>query len=255
MNVWNKMKKLHKKMNGIQGFAILVALLLLSLVGTSNEAQAQGQQKTVIFNGRVVGGKAAQTLSRTYIFIPRAGRGTVADEGGYFSIPVFPGDSITFSFLGYHRQFHIVPRRLEDQSYSAIIMMKEDVQTLAEVKVYPYSTEEEFKKAFIAMKLPDEMERENLEKSTNRDYLLMMAAAAPMGAMGNYRNYMDQQLFGRESMANRNFIGAVPFFSPFALLNLYKSIKKGELKKKEYRQILNATPRENLSRQDFLNKQ
>jgi len=232
---------------------LLFALTLVVSVG--NTAHAQGQQKSVIFNGRVVGGKSAQTLSRTYIYIPRAGRGTLADEGGYFSIPVFPGDSITFSFLGYHRQYHIVPRRLEDQSYSAIIMMKEDVQTLAEVKVYPYSTEEEFKKAFIAMKLPDELERANLEKSTNRDYLLMMAAAAPMGAMGNYRNFMDQQMFGRESMANRSFIGAVPMISPFALLNLYKSIKKGDLKKKEYREILNATPRENLSRQDFLKKQ
>ena len=232
----------------------LVLVLFLTVL-IDNTAQAQGQQKSVIFNGRVVGGKSAQTLSRTYIYIPRAGRGTLADEGGYFSIPVFPGDSITFSFLGYHRQYHIVPRRLEDQSYSAIIMMKEDVQTLAEVKVYPYSTEEEFKKAFIAMKLPDETERANLEKSTNRDYLLMMAAAAPMGAMGNYRNFMDQQMFGRESMANRNFIGVVPMISPFALLSLYKSIKRGDLKKKEYREILNATPRENLSRHDFLKKQ
>jgi CarboxypepD_reg-like domain len=244
----NTMTKLKIQILG----AWLVGILVLLMFGT--KAQAQGQQKSVIFNGRVVGGKSAQTLSRTYIYIPRAGRGTLADESGYFSIPVFPGDSITFSYLGYHRQYHVVPRRLEDASYSAIILMKEDVQTLAEVKVYPYSTEEEFKKAFVAMKLPDELERENLERSTNRDYLLMMAAAAPMGSMGNYRNFMDQQLFGRESMANRNFIGTVPFFSPFALLNLYKSIKKGDLKKKEYREILNASPRENLSRQDFLEK-
>ena len=235
-------------------FPIFVFILLLT-IGISGSAWAQGQQKTIMFNGRVVGGKTAQTLSRTYIFIPRAGRGTLADDSGYFTLPVFPGDSITFSYLGYHRQYHVVPRRLEDESYSAIIMMKEDVQTLAEVKVYPYSTEEEFKKAFIAMKLPDELERQSLENSTRQDYLMMMAAAAPMGAMGNYRNFMDQQLYGRESMAGRSFMGAVPIFSPFALLSLYKSIKRGDLKKKEYRQILNATPRENISRQDFLKNQ
>jgi hypothetical protein len=220
--------------------------MLLSSI--SIEVQAQGQVKSIMFTGRVVGGKNAQTLSKTYIFIPRAGRGTLADDGGYFALPVFPGDSIVFSFLGFQKQYHVIPRRHAEESYSAIILMKEDVKTLAEVKVYPYATEEEFKKAFLEMKLPDEMERKNLEKNTRQEYLMAMAAITPSSAATNYRAYMDNQIFGRDNAANRSFTTALPFTNPFAWANFIKSLKNGDLKKKEYREILNQAPRENVSR-------
>ncbi|WP_273213082.1 carboxypeptidase-like regulatory domain-containing protein [Runella zeae] len=238
----------------IYSFLFLLLLCMGLVVVSSDETQAQGQVKSIMFTGRVVGVKGTQTLSKAYIFIPRAGRGTLADEGGYFALPVFPGDSVVFSYLGYQKQYHVIPRRHMEESYSAIILMKEDIKTLAEVKVYPYATEEEFKKAIIAMKLPDEFERENLEKNTRQELLMQMAAATPMSAASNYRSFMDQQIFGRENAANRSFTTAFPFLNPFAWANFLKSVKNGDLKKKEYREILNQAPRENLTRQDILKK-
>jgi len=234
-------------------FALVFTTLLITWV--SEEVNAQGQVKSIMFTGRVVGVKGTQTLGKTYILIPRAGRGTLADEAGYFALPVFPGDSIVFSYLGYQKQYHIIPKRHMEDSYSAIILMKEDVKTLAEVKVYPYATEEDFKKAFIAMKLPDEFERDNLERNTRQELLMQLAAATPMSAQGNFRNYMDQQIFGRENAANRSFATTMPFLNPFAWANFIKSVKNGDLKKKEYRDILKQAPRENISRQDILKKE
>jgi len=234
-------------------FLILILAIVVSAV-TSSEVKAQGQVKSIMFTGRVVGVKGTQTLGKAYILIPRAGRGTLADVEGYFALPVFPGDSIVFSYLGYQRQYHIIPRRHMDESYSAIILMKEDVKTLAEVKVYPYATEEEFKKAFVAMKLPDEFERANLEQNTRQELLMQMAAVTPLSAAGNYRNFMDQQIFGRENAANRSFTTAIPFLNPFAWAKFINSVKNGDLKKKEYRSILNQAPRENITRQDVMKK-
>jgi len=231
---------------------ILFAILCLA---SAQKSQAQGQVKSVVFTGRIVGGKQAQPLMKAYIFIPRAGRGTLSDESGFFALAVFPGDSVVFSYLGFQKQYHIIPKRLADESYSAIIMLKEDVKTLAEVKVYPYATEEEFKKAFLEMKLPDENDRESLAKNTNKEYMLQMMAITPMSSASNYRYYMDQQMFGREGIANKNTLTSMPFLNPFAIASFFNSVKRGDLKKKEYRQILNQTPRENLSRQDFLKKQ
>lgn len=233
-------------------FALVVIMIINTLA--SPEIQAQGQVKSIMFTGRVVGVKGTQTLGKAYILIPRAGRGVLADEAGYFALPVFPGDSIVFSYMGYQRQYHVIPKRHMEESYSAIILMKEDVKTLAEVKVYPYATEEEFKKAFITMKLPDEFERDNLERNTRQELLMQMAAATPMSAAGNYRSFMDQQIFGRENAANRSFTTAMPFLNPFAWANFIKSVKNGDLKKKEYREILKQAPRENISRQDILKK-
>lgn len=233
---------------------IFIATFFIGLL-SSNESKAQGQIKSIVFTGRIVGGKQAQPLMKAYIFIPSAGRGTLSDESGFFALAVFPGDSIVFSYLGFQRQYHVIPKRLADESYSAIVMLKEDVKTLAEVKVYPYATEEEFKKAFLEMKLPDQNDREALARSTNKEYLLQMMAITPMSSASNYRYYMDQQMFARDGIANRNSITAMPFLNPFAIASFFNSIKKGDLKKKEYRQILNQTPKENLSRQDFLKKQ
>ena len=230
-----------------------VTVLLISALALQ-EVQAQGQVKSIMFTGRVVGVKGTQTLGKAYILIPRAGRGTRADIEGYFALPVFPGDSVVFSYLGYQKQYHIIPKRHMEESYSAIILMKEDVKTLAEVKVYPYATEEEFKKAFISMKLPDEFERDNLERNTRQELLMQMAAATPLSAAGNYRNFMDQQIFGRENAANRSFTTTMPFLNPFAWASFIKSVKNGDLKKKEYREILKQAPRENISRQDILKK-
>jgi hypothetical protein len=226
-------------------------LLLVLVVAFSTQTQAQGQRKAVIFTGRVVG-KNANVLSKVYIFIPKAGRGTLSDESGYFAVPVFPGDSILFSHLSYEKQYLTIPYRLMEDSYSAIIMLKDDVKTLKEVRVYPYSTEQEFKDAFLSMKLPDDLDRKTLEKNTNPDYLMQMTMITPMTAMGNYRAFMDQQQYGRDNSAYRSNVNTP--LNPFALLNAIKSIKRGDLKTKDYRKILNQAPRENVSREDIIRR-
>lgn len=230
----------------------LVFLLIASSFGL--DARAQGEQKAIIFTGVVVAGKSTERLPGAYIFIPKAGRGTLSSSGynaGYFSIPVFPGDSIAFSYVGYKTQYHIIPRNYNAETYSAIIAMQESVTMLAEVRVYPYATEEEFKKAFLALKLPDQADRDALARSTDIEYLTRMAAQAPNNAQTNYRYTMDQQLFGRESAANKGFATTFPFLNPFAWSRFIKSVQDGDLKKKEYRKDLNQTPRENMTRQDF----
>ncbi len=109
-----------------------------------------------------------------------------------------------------------------EESYSAIILMKEDVKTLAEVKVYPYATEEEFKKAFVAMKLPDEFERDNLERNTRQELLMQMAAFYTHEVPRTLSSFMDRQIFGRENTANRGFTTTMPFLNPFAWASFYQ---------------------------------
>ena len=230
-------------------------LLILFLVCASAfvaETFGQGQQKVVIFTGRVLGGKQAEALPGAYIFIPKAGKGTLSDNSGYFALPVYPGDSILFKYLGYKDQYYIVPRRLAEETYSAIVLLKEDVRTLAEVKVYPYATLEEFKRAIVELKLPDAEARENLARNTDSEYLARLAAATPMSAGSNYRNFMNQQLFGRESAQNRSSVTMSPFLNPFAFLSLFRDVKSGRFKK-GFNQTYEA-PRENVTRQDLLNQ-
>ena len=235
-----------------KGFLIYFVILASVLCG--QEVFAQGEQKAIIFNGVVVGGKSTDRLPGAYIFIPKAGKGTLADSRGDFHIPVFPGDSIIFSYVGYKKQYHVIPRHYNADTYSANVAMQEDVTMLSEVKIYPWKTEEEFKKAFLALKLPDQADRDALARSTDPDYINRMAAQVPNNAQTNFRYTIDQQLFGRESAAGKGFATTFPFLNPFAWSNFIKSVKNGDLKQKEWRKELNQAPRESITRQDILRK-
>jgi hypothetical protein len=226
-------------------------MLLTALFG-SWDLFAQGEQKAIIFTGVIVGGGTTELLPGAFIHIPKAGKGRLADDSGKFSIPVFPGDSVVYSYIGYKTQYQIIPRNYNKESYSAIISLRPEARMLEEVVIYPYSTEDEFKKAFLALELPDKADREALAKSTNMEYLTKMAALVPNNGQTNYRNTMNQLMFGRESAAGKNFATTFPFLNPFAWANFIKSVKNGDLKQKDWHKELNATPRDAISKQDFI---
>ena len=236
-----------------KSLTLFVFILVLSaLAGLFTTAQAQGQQRQITFTGFITGGKTNDALPGAYIYIPKAGKGVLSAPNGYFALPVFPGDSIIFSYVGFRTQYHIIPRRLTDLTYSAVVALQEDVKTLAEVKVYPYATEELFKEAFVNLKLPDEKERENLARNTSPEAIMRQAATMPMGALANHQNFVNQQFFGRESLIGRSATPTFAFTNPFAWANFIRSVKRGDLKTKEWRSELNKAPRENLTRKDVL---
>ena len=232
--------------------SFFISILILAGIICGHETFAQGEQKAIIFRGIVVAGKTSERLPGAYIFIPKAGTGKLASSDGSFTIPVFPGDSIVYSYVGYKKQHHIIPRNYNADTYSAIVAMQEDVTLLSEVKIYPYATEEEFKKAFLALQLPDQADRDALARSTSAEYINRMAAQVPNNGQTNYRYTMDQQLFGRESAAGKNFATTFPFLNPFAWAKFVKSVKNGDLKQKDWRKELGETPRENITKQDFI---
>ncbi|WP_080240121.1 carboxypeptidase-like regulatory domain-containing protein [Spirosoma rigui] len=231
---------------------ILLGVCLLLLTGGLADTFAQGQERQVTFTGFLTGGKNNEPLPGAYIYIPKAGKGVLSATNGYFALPVFPGDSIIFSYVGFKTQYHIIPRRLTELTYSAVVALQEDVKTLAEVKVYPYATEELFKEAFVNLKLPDQMERDNLARNTDPAAIMRMAATMPMGAVANHQNFVNQQFFGRESIVGRSATPTFAFTNPFAWANFIRSVKRGDLKTKEWRSEFNKAPRENMTRKDVL---
>lgn len=228
-------------------------IIFICVMGVHN-LYAQGEQKAIVFTGVVAGGKTTVRLPGAYIFIPKAGTGRLAGNDGSFTINVFPGDSIVYSYVGYKKQYHVIPRNYNAGTYSAIVSLHEDVMMLSEVKIYPYSTEEDFKRALLALKLPDQADRDALAKSTDSEYIKKLAAQVPNNAQTNYRYTIDQQLFGRESAAGKSFAPTFQFLNPFAWAKFIKSVKNGDLKPKEWRKELNDSPLERINKQDVFNK-
>jgi hypothetical protein len=92
-------------------FTRFLGILAFSLF--SMTAFSQGQDKTVLFQGRVVASSNAEFLPLAYIFNPQAGRGALTDNFGQVDMYVFPGDSLVISYIGYNKKYYIVPRDTE----------------------------------------------------------------------------------------------------------------------------------------------
>ena len=213
----------------------------------------QGQDKSVIFSGRVVADRSSEFLPNAYVFNPQSGRGTLTDDFGNFSLYVYPSDSIVFSYVGYKKKYYIIPRT-NDLSHVATVFMTEDSKMLAEVKIYPYRTEDEFKKAFIDMKLENEAGRRALAKNLEQSKLNVLSMRAGLSGAGNFRNFSDQMTY---AATNRGFYQSpvMALTNPFAWMNFIKSIKNGDLKRDDYKKAYEDAPTEGISRQKFLKEQ
>lgn len=232
---------------------LIIALSALLLVGLSTEhGMAQGQVKAIQFSGVVVGGKQSEVLPSATINIANTGRGTVTSNNGYFNIPVFPGDSIIFSYTGYRKQYLVIPKNYNEPSYSAKVQLREDAITLREVKVYPFRNFEEFKKEFLTMNLPDQQEREALARNMDPDYLRKLAATQPGGVNSGFQTSQNQIT---NYNANKGFANTIPFFNPLAWASWIKSVKDGALKDNSWKEIYKDAPTLNTNRDSYIRQQ
>lgn len=208
---------------------------------------AQGQDRNVIFSGIIIDGKNDEPLPGAVIINAQAGRGTVSTSLGNFAIHVFPGDSIVFSYLGFKKHFFKIPKNV-GETFSAVVELQQDAKMLKEVKIYPYSSEEEFKDAFIAIKLPDEKARQIIEETFSNEQVAIYGHQIGMGAAANYRNFMNQQIgsFASKGQATMN-----PFLNPFAWAKFIKDVKGGSLKDKSWKAAANQPAPESLPRDKF----
>lgn len=224
-------------------FLFFFALIALS----GQKLFAQGEQKYIIFSGFVIDSKTNEPLPNAYLQIPRAGKGTLANNKGYFVLYAFPGDSVIFSYVGFKKQYHIIPKKAE-VNYSAVVELQEDAKMLREVKVYPFNTEEEFKRALVEMNLPDEKERKILEETFSPTNISRLAAIQGMSSGENYRYAMQQQM---QQIQSRGTVNTNPLLSPFAWMNFIKSVKNGSLKDKSWKGAAEMMPRDKVSRDEI----
>lgn len=225
-------------------------LCLLIFVSFSSRLFAQGQDKTVLFNARVVSSTNSEYLPLAYVYNPAAGRGALSDNFGQVDLYVFPGDSLVFTYIGYKPQYYVIPRKT-DVVHQAIIEMQEDNKMLSEVKVFLHANEDEFKKAFLSMKVRDERQKRILADNLEQSKLNVFALQAGMGASANFRNFSDMMI---SSQANRTFFASpmLALTNPFAWMNFIKSVKNGDLKRKDWKPAFEIQPKQVISPSQFM---
>jgi hypothetical protein len=211
-------------------------LFIMSFICISGSFVASGQDTTgddslVQFSGITITADSLNPVAFTRIYVKQTHKGTTSDMNGYFSFVAHKNDSILFSALGYKRAIFIIPDTITKSRYSLIQLMTADTLTLAAAYIFPWPTLEDFKRAFLETKIPDdeiEIARKNLTAADIR----MKAEDYPMDARMNYNNYIETQTsklyyFGQQQPFN--------IFNPFAWAKFIKAWKDGKFKRKEER--------------------
>ncbi len=168
---------------------IFIAFYLFAI---QTSAQILDNDRLVQFSGVIVTFDSLQPIPFSSVMIKNSNRGTVSDYYGFFSFVAKMKDTVEFAAIGFKRAIFIIPDTLTDQRCSMIQILKQDTILLKEVMIFPWPTKEQFKEAFLHLRIPDD-DLTRAEKNLNKEQLAYLAASLPMDASMNYRNYIEQR--------------------------------------------------------------
>jgi hypothetical protein len=206
---------------------ILTFILLFLLPGFLIAQEIN--ENLIQFSGITITNDSLTAVPYTKIIIKGSNRGTSSDVMGYFSFVAHKSDTILFNALGFKKSSFIIPDTITKSRYSLIQLMVGDTLTLPAAYIFPWPTLDDFKRAFLAAKVPDD-DLERARKNLDGDQIMLRVRDYPMDASMNYNNYIENQTsklyyFGQQQPFN--------IFNPFAWAKFIKAWKDGEFKRKK----------------------
>ncbi len=206
---------------------ILLFFLMKSQIAFSQEIPYDDD--LVQFSGVLISVDSLIPVPYASIVIKDTHRGTLSDFYGYFSFVALKNDTIVFSSMGYKPSFFIIPDTITQKRYSLIHVMDADTFLLEPTLIYAWPTEEEFKKAFINLDIPDD-DIAIAHKNIARAEMKERAMSYPMDASMNFNNYIQNETsklyyFGQTQ--------PISILNPFAWAEFIKAWKSGKFKKQK----------------------
>jgi hypothetical protein len=188
-----------------------------------NEAEAQ-DRKLIQLTGRITD-ELLQPIPFAHILVMGNYRGALTNTYGSFSLVVQEADSVLISAVGYKRKYMIIPSNLPSNFLTINLILPIDTLVIAEVQIYPWKNYEEFKQAFVNLKLPtDDMEKARRNIALIRTQIIMDHEPS---ARANFQHIMEQQY-------QQTFIqGQLPTYqwlNAFAWAKFFKALKRGDFK-------------------------
>ena len=185
----------------------------------------------VQFSGMVFDTDGDGTLPyTTFTNLSYQNRVAIANYKGYFSFVVREGDTLEVSCIGYYTRKVIIPHNLSEQKYTLMLKLKPEIKLLKEVKVFPWSSVEEFNKEFLTMKVVDDdwvLAKKNIENQ-QLDFMLQNLPRDGQEQMGYYfQNQHYSQLYKAAAPSN-------PLLNPFAWGAFLNKIVQGDKSRKKY---------------------
>lgn len=208
----------------INKYTAFFLLLFCSLLGVSQDEK----NKLIQFSGVVVASDSLAPVPYASIIIKGQNRGTVTDYFGYYSFVAQRKDTLEFSAIGYTSAFFVVPDTLTSSTYSLIQTLHSDTVLLEMVEIYPWPSKEQFKNAFLNLKLSSAdyiNATNNLKQTTLNSQMTNMATTAALSHKYGTLQAQSQLYYAGQYPPNN-------LLNPIAWAKFIRSWKKGKLKSK-----------------------
>jgi hypothetical protein len=185
---------------------------------------AQKKNDLIQFYGRLYN-ELIEPLPYAHVLVLNNSRGTITDPNGKFSFVVQKNDTIMFSSLGYKRKIMVIPDTLSEPYLHRDIFLETDTFMIQEVEVYPWKNYEEFKQAFVNLKLPDnDAERARKNIALIKTQIILDDNPDP-GA--NFQYVLQQQY--DESFRQGRY-PSYQLFNVFAWEKFFEALKRGDFR-------------------------
>jgi hypothetical protein len=199
-------------------------IIIINVSGQQQEQKAE-KRDLIQLSGRLTN-DLLQPLPYAHVLVLNNYKGTITDKDGKYSFVVQENDTIMFSTVGYKRKIYIVPDTLKEPFYNLEVKLDVDTFTIGQVVIYPWKNYEEFKEAFLNLKLPDDdMERARKNIALIKTQIIMDETP---NARENYQYILDQQY--RETF-NQGMYPTYNIFNAFAWVKFFEALKRGDFKK------------------------
>ena len=213
-------------------FKIIALLFLFSgqIFGQNEAAEVVVEDTTkevIQFSGIVAEGDSLYGIAGAAIISLNSGTGANSNLMGYFSFPVFEGDSIVVAALGYKKRYFVIPEDT-NQSYSLMINMTADTIELPLVDLRIFPSEEVFKDILLSMDLNHQDDYANMETNINSQIMKRLMLDSDLVGSASYRYYMDKQAL---ALQQKYMYTSNPLTNPFAWAKFIKDLQENKKRK------------------------
>jgi hypothetical protein len=189
---------------------------------------ATAQEKRLVQLTGTVKNELLQTMPFAHILVLDSYRGAITNNFGNFSVVVEESDSVLISSVGYKRKYIQIPENLPSKFMNIEVILQVDTLAIAEAKIYPWKSYEEFRDAFVNLELPNEdMERARRNIALIRTQIIMDHEPS---ARANFQYIMQQQY---EQTFIQGQLPSYQLLNPFAWAKFFKALKRGDFKSKD----------------------
>jgi hypothetical protein len=204
-----------------------VGFFMLLSTGVFGQRRSYPDEELVQFSG-IVRDLQHRPLPDVNIIILNDRRGTTSDLRGMFSFVVHPKDTVLFSHMGHKGTIHVIPDSLGGQQYPSDIFMVSDTFHLAEVRIYPWKTYQEFKEAFLALDLPDDDEQRAYQNiALIKTQIRLNRDGMEPSPTVNFREVMRQE-YNQLYTAGQSPYYTI--FDPLRWARFFESLRRGDFK-------------------------